>query len=593
MRIAVAKPEVFKACAIGLGYFAFASLTIAWTRFDGGVAQIWVAAALLTAQLVRTDFRHWREPLIACSIASFMATGLFGLGWIAAGPLVAVNIGESVIAAALLRHLGMRQDYLNSLGNVGLFAICAGAVAPAITGIGGAVTAALVTGLPIGQLWTSWFAGHALGMMVFAPMMTLMLQGEVFAWARKLTPRGRAEAAVLIGIMAFTSFLVFSQERLPLLFLPMLPLTIITFRLDRVGAALSIIMLVMISGMYTAAGHGPVNLIQGTSSIHSLFLQLYLAVTVMTVLPVAAELKQRKDIYRRLRESEMRYKLITESATDIVLELNTRGVIRYVSPSVREITGFSPDALIGKRPHALMSGPDARTFIAAHRQVRQSPGATTIIEYRGMDAAGELKWFEANNRGIFDDEGVLIGSVSAIRDISHRKSLEMRLAHAASTDSLTGLGNRRAFDALLDRILENRRSGEKGGCVAIFDLDFFKHINDLHGHAIGDRVLQTFATTALRIVRSHDYVGRLGGEEFGIILEGVDIEQATRICDRLRSAVAQEITRTPTGVAVTVTASAGIAAIHASQSRQQIMMAADQALYAAKAAGRDRLATAA
>ncbi|MFX4933461.1 GGDEF domain-containing protein, partial [Acinetobacter baumannii] len=83
--------------------------------------------------------------------------------------------------------------------------------------------------------------------------------------------------------------------------------------------------------------------------------------------------------------------------------------------------------------------------------------------------------------------------VSAIRDISDRKTMEMHLAHAATTDGLTGLGNRRAFDALLDRRLTDCAAGLGGGCIAIFDIDFFKRVNDQHGHAAGDRVLESFA----------------------------------------------------------------------------------------------------
>ncbi|MFX7816569.1 PAS domain S-box protein, partial [Acinetobacter baumannii] len=81
------------------------------------------------------------------------------------------------------------------------------------------------------------------------------------------------------------------------------------------------------------------------------------------VLPAAAELRQRKEIFRRLLESERRFKLITESASDIVLELDPQGVVSYVSPSVTEITGFTPEQLIGRRPQELLSGPDARTFL--------------------------------------------------------------------------------------------------------------------------------------------------------------------------------------------------------------------------------------
>jgi diguanylate cyclase (GGDEF)-like protein/PAS domain S-box-containing protein len=593
MRLANYRTVLGQMTTIGVAYFALASLTIQLTRFDGGVAHIWIAAALLTMYLLRIETRAWWAPALACSIASFAATALFGLGVLAAGPLVIGNIGEALVGAAMLRALGRGEDYLDSLDGVGLFALSCGLVAPLLGAMVGATTAVWTTMIGWPALYRDWFAGHALGMIVFAPVITLLLRGEIVGWLRDLSLRGKAEAAALLAAMAGTTFLVFAQSVYPLLFLPLLPLTIIAFRLDRAGVTLALLILVGLAGVLTAMGSGPVHLVPTSRAGHSIVLQIYLAVTVMTVLPVAAELKERRDIFRRLRESEARYKLITESATDIVIELDPAGVVRYVSPSVQEITGFTPAMLIGHKPHELLSGPDAQTFIAAHRRVRETPGSTTTVEYRGQDACGATLWFEANTRGIFDDAGALVGSVSAVRDISRRKSLEMQLAHAAATDPLTGLANRRAFDALLDLQIAEPREDRQGGCVAVFDLDFFKRVNDQHGHAVGDLVLQAFADIAQRMVRPGDHVARLGGEEFGIIITGADLDQAERICDRVRHAVSNGITRAPGGARVRITASAGIARINPAFSRHQIMMAADEALYAAKAAGRDRLSIAA
>lgn len=593
MRLMIPQNLALRMAAIGCGYFALAALTILWTRFDGGLAHIWASAALLTAQFMRTDARDWWRAALPCAIGSVVATSLFGFGPAAAAPLAVANIMESVIGAGLLRLIGRRDDYLATLPNVSLFMIAAGGIAPLVSGLCAATAVTWLTGRSFLQLESEWFAGHALGMLVFAPVMTMILRNELGEWARALSLARRIEAVGLFAAMIGVCLLAFGQERFPLLFLPMLPMIIITFRLDRIGAAIAVVVLVFMGAGLTAIGHGPINTVPGTVEDHSLFLQIYLAVSVLTVLPAAAELKQRKDIFRQLRESEARFKLITENASDIVVELDARGIMRYASPSVRELTGFAPEQLVGHMPHKLLSGPDTRTFLAAHRDVRDNPGLTSTVEYRAEDAAGVLKWFEAKTRGIIDDHGILVGSISAIRDISHRKTLEMRLAHAATTDSLTGLGNRRAFDALLDRRIEDQTSGAPRGCVAIFDLDFFKRVNDQHGHAVGDQVLANFATTALRIVRTNDYVARLGGEEFGIILDGVDLAQAERICDRLRDAVAHEVTRVADGNNLSVTASAGIAAIRPGNSRDQIMMAADAALYSAKAAGRDRLAIAA
>jgi len=593
MRLTISTTEMRNAIAIGLGYFALASTTIAVSRFDGGLAEVWIATSLLTAHLLTLPPRRWVAPVIASGIGSVAATTLFGFGAAAAVPIGIANLSESLLGAMLLTRTKRHDRYFDSMTNLAIFALLLGLIAPLVSGLGGALVAASMTGRPFGMMLRDWVAGHGLGALVFAPLMSLLINGDAAAWARRMTPWRRLESVALTLLMLGATVLVFGQVHYPLLFLPMLPLMVIAFRLEQTGTALAVVILALAASLLTAIGLGPINMLPGTAKIHAVFLQAYLAVTALTILPVAAELKQRRDVMRRLRESEARYRLITESATDIVIEIDRHGVLRYVSPSVREITGFLPQELVGQRATRLISGPDARTFFAALRKVRNNPGAATAIEYRARDASGTLKWFEANTRGLFDDDGELIASVSAVRDITHRKSLEMQLAHAAATDPLTGLANRRAFDALLDRKIADHAGTPLAGCVAIFDLDFFKRVNDQHGHAVGDLVLQAFARSAQRVVRSNDFVARLGGEEFGIILDGADTRQAEQVCDRLRQLMASQVMRAPDGSPLRVTASAGIALIDRTSSRATIMRAADDALYAAKSAGRDRLSIAA
>jgi diguanylate cyclase (GGDEF)-like protein len=126
----------------------------------------------------------------------------------------------------------------------------------------------------------------------------------------------------------------------------------------------------------------------------------------------------------------------------------------------------------------------------------------------------------------------------------------------------------------------------------VFDVDHFKRVNDSYGHDAGDQVLESFASIARRTVRDSDLVGRLGGEEFGIILPGVTLEQAQYICNRLRIAVSQTTLFCGTD-SIRVTVSAGVARFDGHAKPERVLKAADKALYAAKNAGRDRLMIAA
>lgn len=582
-----------RAALLGVGYFVAASSMILLTRFDGGLANLWVATALLIAALTGADRQHQSATIAACLVASILATSLFGFGIAAAVPLALINIGEAVVAALVLRRLRRAHSFLHSAEGIIAFALVAGVMAPALAGLPGAVIASLSIGQPFGVEFRSWLVGHGLGTLTFTPVLVLLLRGDFARWLARATRAQCAEAAILLAIMAAFSGFVFSVSTVPLLFLPILPLMVITFRLEQVGSALAVLILGVVGAVLTARGHGPLNLVNGSNADHARLFQFYLAITTLTVLPVAAELTQRRDIFRRLHDSEARYKLITESATDMIVTLDRTGTITYVSPSAHEVTGFDGAEMIGHRPQDLACGPDRGTMSAAVNHATARAGSPTTVEYCARAASGESRWYEAHTRGTFDDAGALSGWVSAIRDVSVRKALELKLAHAASTDPLTGLSNRRRFDTLLDRKIDDRRLNKSYGCIALFDIDFFKRVNDAHGHAVGDLVLETFAAAALRTVRGGDHVARLGGEEFGLILDGTTIEEAARICERVRQAIAGDITRAPNGAEVTVTVSAGVAEITPASSRLQLMRAADEALYRAKAGGRDQLALAA
>jgi len=153
----------------------------------------------------------------------------------------------------------------------------------------------------------------------------------------------------------------------------------------------------------------------------------------------------------------------------------------------------------------------------------------------------------------------------------------------------SGLRNRRAF--MQEAKLHMQRQIARDCPVAVFliDLDHFKSINDHFGHSIGDQVLEIFAKTALEAVRSTDIVGRLGGEEFAVLLEDAGRDNAFMVADRLRAAFAAN-TETVEGQAVHATASVGVSVIvDPAHDLGKLLAQADRALYRAKARGRDRV----
>jgi diguanylate cyclase (GGDEF)-like protein len=164
------------------------------------------------------------------------------------------------------------------------------------------------------------------------------------------------------------------------------------------------------------------------------------------------------------------------------------------------------------------------------------------------------------------------------------RGMMRQLEDLVATDELTGLFNRRHFLRLAARELASLRPDMQHG-LALIDLDHFKRINDQHGHASGDRVLQTFATVAQACLRDGDVLARYGGEEFVLMLPNTDADQLTACCERLREAFA---CAEPVGVKVeNISLSAGMTLLTTGDDLDEALHRADQALYRAKHSGRN------
>ncbi len=161
----------------------------------------------------------------------------------------------------------------------------------------------------------------------------------------------------------------------------------------------------------------------------------------------------------------------------------------------------------------------------------------------------------------------------------------------AAHDPMTGLANRRSLLARLGTELAGVRRRGSTLSVVMFDLDRFKCVNDRYGHACGDEVIRTAAAVLERELRANDVAGRLGGEEFVAVLPDTALDEARRVADRIRQATADASTDCA-GLAIRVTVSAGVAEHSDVESIDSLLSRADAALYAAKAAGRDRVASA-
>lgn len=586
--------EVTRAALLGTAYFIAACLAAWYTRFEGGVALIWIANAFLFADLRYRPERSWIARSIACGVGGFFATAFFGLGPVAALPLSVINIADALGCAMLMRMFRPVAGHLSSLAEIGALVLIAGVTLPALTAFPAAFVVHKVAEVPYWPNWIGWFAAHALGTLTVVPFLSLALGGDVTGWAKQARRGEWIEAFVLLSVLVLTSMAVFAQERLPLLFLPFAPMMLAVFRMGRLGAAASLLLLTALGTVLTLEGHGPISLIRGGAGLKVQFFQFYLVVAMLMALPAAAELKRRKKLYSRLQQSSALYKVIADRTGDIILAVQLDGTIEYASPSIRTIGGYDPKQMRGRKAREIIFPEDVGLVAERQALAIANPDQTFMVEFRAPRISGELGWFESHGRAIVDEGGSITGTVNIIREVSGRKAKELDLAHAAETDPLTGLANRRSLLTAFNRLVLPAVEQGTPVCIAVFDIDYFKRINDAFGHDAGDQVIRSFSDTLTSVVRTSDVVARVGGEEFAALLVGASIEQAYRVCERVRQEFGSKSFSFGNDRIIRITVSAGLARItDAGSTLDEAVKTADVALYQAKDAGRDRLTIAA
>lgn len=302
----------------------------------------------------------------------------------------------------------------------------------------------------------------------------------------------------------------------------------------------------------------------------------------------AERLRRQKITEDRLYETQELFRAIVENVGDLVAVLDPDGKRVYNSPSYRPL--FREKDIRQGSSSFMEIHPDDRERIKEVFRRTVETGIGECSEFRFVLRDGSIRHMESDGRAIRDARGKVSKVVVVSRDITEQKRLEADLRAMAATDMLTGLPNRRHFLAQLEQEKARvSRAEEKNAAVLMIDIDHFKAVNDTHGHATGDQVLRHLATLMREDLRKIDTVGRLGGEEFAVILPGADTAAAETFAERLRRQVAE--TPAQHGEhSIPVTISIGVTEIKPLDvSASDALTRADRALYRAKECGRNRV----
>lgn len=302
---------------------------------------------------------------------------------------------------------------------------------------------------------------------------------------------------------------------------------------------------------------------------------------------LAAIAMERDQVLGQLRYSEARYRLLTETVTDVIWTLDGDGRWTYISPAVRTLLGYTVEEAV-QLPVAALLTPDGAAELT---DIRRNMAAVGGGEEPRPIHRGELEltrkdgskvWVEITMTRLRDDTGQAEGVLGVLRDISDRKQNEFRVWRQATHDELTGLPNRRLFQDRLQQGLA--RAGRAGQRLALLfiDLDRFKEVNDSVGHAAGDQFLVEVAQRVQGCLRRVDTVARMGGDEFTVIMADM---ATTRRVDTVARKIIDALARpfVLQDKSFVLTASIGIALYpDHGEAVDELMQHADQAMYDAK-----------
>lgn len=349
--------------------------------------------------------------------------------------------------------------------------------------------------------------------------------------------------------------------------------------------------------------------------------QLVLLGLVVLLAGVVAVAEYVRRVNSRLRQalqqlgrSEQRHRLLAEHTSDVIWTLDTQGRFTYISPSVQRLRGYTvAEVMAQPLEQALAPESAARVSEALQRSLACVAHGLPVPDYRGEleqpCKGGGTVWTEQTVTGMYDEAGAFTGFVGVARDITERRQTQVAMAHMAQYDHLTQLPNRGLLqDRLTQALARLQRLPAPTAKLALLflDLDHFKPVNDLHGHAVGDRLLQAAAQRMLDSVRASDTVSRTGGDEFVVLLPEVGgLDDALQIAEKIGHALSQPFVLAKHGhtgdghatagaeVVVSVSSSVGVA-LFPDQAHDplELMQLADKAMYAAKQSGRNRVCVA-
>lgn len=290
--------------------------------------------------------------------------------------------------------------------------------------------------------------------------------------------------------------------------------------------------------------------------------------------------------------NEEKFRAVFEKAGLGIVLTDMQGVIKESNPAIQQMLGYSGEELARMTIRQITHPADMALDKKMFQGLMAGEYDSYQMEKRYLRKDGQIFWAKIIVSLIHDIDGKPQHIIGMVEDISLRKQAEEQLEYLASHDPLTNIPNRYSLEKYLAKVSEKSKQGANN-VLLILGLDHFKLANDTLGHIVGDHFLVNLVSLLRSHLRPGDFLARLAGDEFAVVLEEVDLEQARQIAEHLREAVEKaDFCMITTENCLNLTISIGVIRIDGSLDINRLLSHADLALHAAKAAGRNRVALA-
>jgi diguanylate cyclase (GGDEF)-like protein/PAS domain S-box-containing protein len=550
------------------------------------VTAFWLPNGPVLVALLWSRRRDWFVYL-PCVTAADLLVGAYLWGATPLEPATIAastgNFGESALAAALLlRFVGVPS--MARVRDVIAFVLLAGLFAPAVNTAFIWAVVEFTKGAPP-DFAAHFFIGDMTGMFVLAP--------ALLAWtdprsARRLTPGRGREAVAFTALLAVVGLLVLGRhvgtyEPLsPFLLVPVLVWAAVRLGPRAVTAATAA--LPVAATIATTLGRGPFANEALTPVQRVASLQLFLVSAAVAALVLAAVQATSERQQRELLRTEARFRAgFTASPIGLVVA-DLTGRYEDVNPAFCEFVGRPRHELLRLGFQDITHPEDLDVDLAAMHRLSSGDERSYRTEKRYVRPDGSVVWGNATVTTLPSDDGQPSVFFTQVVDVTARREAEVVLARQATHDALTALPNRRLFLELLRAALHRLRREPASVAVLFIDVDRFKQVNDLHGHAAGDEMLTRIARLVSDVVRPSDVTARHGGDEFAVLLDHLaDEAEAAIIAERILARLRASNGGPPLEVSIGVAATAD-----PDMAPETLLAHADAAMYRAKSRGGGR-----